>query len=105
MAIMKLTEKAERFADRHCGRYVPGNGIDRENWEWYYRLYLRFVQYELERMPSLRIYTSSSCPGLIDEHAADFECAHPLLHCERGAVCLSGRRVRELYTEAVTENI
>ena len=102
---MKLTEKAERFANRHCGRSVPDNKIDRESWEWYYRLYLRFVQFELKQMPSLRIYTSASCPGLIEEHASDFEYENPQLHCERGATCLSGKKVRELYIEAVTENI
>lgn len=50
-------------------------------------------------------YEQDGCPGLNEEHASDFENENPQLHCERGATGLSGKKVRELYIEAVTKNI
>lgn len=102
---MKISDKAKRFADRHVARH-PDGSCNRDTWNWYYRLYLRFVEFHIDRCLRIGIRESAfGLKGIIEERAEDWLHENPNFHCERGAICISWDSMKELYAETVNENL
>lgn len=103
---MNIKEKAKRFADRHVGRNCVDNSFSRDEWYWYNRLYFRFLSFHLDQCLRIRINENAfGLPGIIEERAEDWLGENPRFHCERGAICHSGERMKELYAETIKENL
>lgn len=101
---MSLIKKAEIFANKHCGRRPDGQIDDKDNWDWWFRLYLRIVEYELHKSQQYRVLLNyASETGLIECGAIDFVYEHPNIHNERGAICISGKELTELYVSVIQE--
>lgn len=106
MEYAKLTQKATEFANRHVGRNCLDGHVNQTEWSWYQRLYFRFIAFHLQECLSGGICENAfGLQGIIEERAEDWLHENKNFHCERGAVCVSGRVVKELYIEVIKENL
>lgn len=101
---MKISDNARRFADRHVGRNCLDNSCSQDKWDWYYRLYMRFVSYDLDKALCSGVKESAfGLRELIENRAEDWLCFHRDYHRERGGACISWENMKKLYVEVISE--
>lgn len=101
---MSISENARKFANRHVARNCADGSYNQDTWNWYYRLYFRFIAFDFEKSLCSGITERAfTLKGITEEHADDFVYEHPNIHCERGAICIGDGWLKKLYIEVMTE--
>lgn len=103
---MSILQKSSAFALRHVGRNIVDGTYIEDEFQWYRRLYTRFLNHYLDSFLRGGVTIDAlRSVGLIGDRADDWLHENPGFHCERGGCCIPHAEMKRLYIEVISETI